>query len=234
MNFIFDVDGTLTPSRGVMDPIFKIWFLRFIQQHSVILVTGSDLDKTVEQIGIDIVENVDYCFNCSGNIAWSKGNIIYKREFTLPSEVSEYLTKRLTESPYPNRHGIHFEDRTYMVNFSVVGRGADQQQRTDYYHWDQAHGERIQIADEINSQWPNIQAAVGGETGIDIFARGCDKSQIVDYLHQDTIFFGDRMDPSGNDYTLMRAVVDNGLGRCYNVLNWTNTQKELLRLCPNV
>ena len=47
MNFIFDVDGTLTPSRGVMDLNFKEWFLRFINQHSVTLISGSDRDKTI-------------------------------------------------------------------------------------------------------------------------------------------------------------------------------------------
>lgn len=234
MNFIFDVDGTLTPSRGVMDPKFKEWFLRFIQQHSVMLVTGSDLAKTIEQVGLDIVENVEYCFNCSGNIAMYRGKNIFRREFTLPNDVEAYLNAQLSNSSYPERHGLHFEDRRFMVNFSVVGRGADSEQRTRYYEWDQVNGERICITEELNNRWPNIQAAVGGETGIDIFGRGHDKSQVVEYLHQNTVFFGDRMDPNGNDYTLMRAVVDNSLGRCYNVLNWTDTQKELLRLCPNV
>lgn len=234
MNFIFDVDGTLTPSRGVMDPKFKEWFLRFIQQHSVMLVTGSDLTKTLEQVGLDIVENVEYCFNCSGNVVMHKGKTIFKREFFLPSDVEAYLNTQLSNSPYPERHGIHFEDRKYMVNFSVVGRGANLEQRTHYYEWDKVNGERIRITKELNSRWTNIQAAVGGETGIDIFGRGHDKSQVIEYLHRNTIFFGDRMDPNGNDYALMRSVIDNQLGRCYNVINWTETWKELIRLCPNV
>ena len=234
MNFIFDVDGTLTPSRGAMDPDFKEWFLRFIQQHSVMLVTGSDLTKTVEQVGIDIVENVEYCFNCSGNVVMHRGKTVYRREFALPQDLEAYLLTALEHSAYPYRYGRHIEDRRYMVNFSVVGRGANSEQRTHYYKWDNLNGERIQLAEEINSKWPNIQVAVGGETGIDIFGRGHDKAQVSEYLHQNTIFFGDRMDPDGNDYTLARTVVDNGLGRCYNVNNWTTTQRELLRLCPNV
>jgi phosphomannomutase len=234
MNFIFDVDGTLTPSRGVMDPDFKEWFLRFIQQHSVMLVTGSDLTKTVEQVGIDIVENVEYCFNCSGNVVMYKGKTIFRRDFSLPDNVKQYLDTQLLESSYPERCGIHFEDRRYMVNFSVVGRGANSEQRTQYYEWDKLNGERIRIATELNQKYPSIQAAVGGETGIDIFGHGHDKAQVSEYLHQNTVFFGDRMDPNGNDYTLARTVVDNGLGRCYNVINWTETMKELLRLCPNV
>ena len=40
--FIFDVDGTLTPSRQAMDPEFKEWFIDFIKANKVWLVTGSD------------------------------------------------------------------------------------------------------------------------------------------------------------------------------------------------
>ena len=30
VSFLFDVDGTLTPSRGRIDPDFEQWFLKFI------------------------------------------------------------------------------------------------------------------------------------------------------------------------------------------------------------
>ncbi len=39
-NFVFDVDGTLTPSRGKMDEGFKRFFLKFIDDHTVCLVKG--------------------------------------------------------------------------------------------------------------------------------------------------------------------------------------------------
>lgn len=228
MNFIFDIDGTLTPSRGLMDPTFKEWFLQFIKQNSVMLVTGSDFDKTVEQVGLDIVENVEYCFNCSGNVVMHKGEIIFKREFTLPEDLVSYLLQTLVSSPYPHLYGKHLEDRIYMANYSVVGRGANKEQRADYYAWDNIHGQRISIAKEINSRWPTIQAVVGGETGIDLFDRGCDKSQIVKYLPAENVFFGDRMDPDGNDYPLMQSIIHNNLGKCYKVNDWTDTQKILL------
>ena len=47
-NYIFDVDGTLTPSRGTIDPNFAKEFLQFANTHRVFLVTGSDKPKTVE------------------------------------------------------------------------------------------------------------------------------------------------------------------------------------------
>ena len=49
--FIFDVDGTLTPSRKQIDKEFAKFFLHFCKTNYVYFVTGSDRDKTVEQVG---------------------------------------------------------------------------------------------------------------------------------------------------------------------------------------
>ena len=47
--FIFDVDGTLTPSRGKIDLEFKTFFDTFCKLNDVYLVTGSDRDKTINK-----------------------------------------------------------------------------------------------------------------------------------------------------------------------------------------
>ena len=52
--FIFDVDGTLTPSRQEIDGDFAVFFGNFCAEHDVYLVTGSDKEKTIEQIGEEI------------------------------------------------------------------------------------------------------------------------------------------------------------------------------------
>ena len=58
-HFIFDVDGTLTPSRKKINPQFALWFLYFSQNNTVSLVTGSDNPKTLEQIGPEICMSVN-------------------------------------------------------------------------------------------------------------------------------------------------------------------------------
>ena len=45
--FIFDVDGTLTPSRKKITPEFFDEFFQFTEENDVYLVTGSDRDKTL-------------------------------------------------------------------------------------------------------------------------------------------------------------------------------------------
>ena len=78
MYFIFDVDGTLTPSRGKINFDFEKYFKPFILKYPVALVTGSDLEKTVEQLGSDIVKSVEYSFNCSGNAIYQRNSLIHK------------------------------------------------------------------------------------------------------------------------------------------------------------
>ena len=65
--YIFDVDGTLTPSRGKIDPEFLEFFNEFIKENKVYLATGSDAPKTIEQIGQDLFNSVERVYNCSGN-----------------------------------------------------------------------------------------------------------------------------------------------------------------------
>lgn len=213
MIFIFDVDGTLTPSRERIEEHFEQWFVRWIdfqqsQGNQVWLISGSDLPKTVEQMGQDIVNKVDKCFNCMGNTLWQDGHIKYSNNFILTYELRDYLKQQLASSPYPHRYGKHIERRPGMINYSIVGRGAVGEQRKDYYQWDLKHRERARIAQEINTLFAsdNIEAHVGGETGLDISYKGADKSQIMKYILQPAVFFGDKMGKGENDYPLRVAL----------------------------
>lgn len=234
MNFLFDVDGTLTPSRGRIDTDFEQWFLKFVAKYPVSLVTGSDREKTLEQLGEEIVNKVVYCFNCAGNAVYQKEQLVYSSSWQLPSAPQAFLEQYLKDSSYPHRYGKHFEQRIGLLNFSVVGRGAQGQQRTDYYHWDLKHNERSGLVAKINELWPYCQAAAGGETGIDIFERNCDKAQVLKYFTGNVLFFGDRQDEQGNDYTLAKSILDQNRGSCYAVDNWTTTWNLLKKLCPDV
>ena len=227
--FIFDVDGTLTPSRGEMDSEFREWFIEFAKNNRVALVTGSDLVKTLEQVGDEVVSVSEYCFNCSGNDVYHNGQSVYVNEWACPDSLVQYLHERLVQSDYTEKYGNHLEPRVGMLNFSVVGRGAVGEQRTKYYNWDVEHKERETIASAINDNWPDLQAVVGGETGIDIFAKGKDKSQVLNFIDKDVkiYFYGDRMDPVGNDYPLAKAIMTTNRGSAYQVENWQDTWEKL-------
>lgn len=202
-NYIFDVDGTLTPSRGVMDVNFRAFFNSFCLVNNVYLVTGSDRAKTIEQITDPTYNLCKRVYNCSGNDIWEKDINVQTNDWTLPEDACEWLSTKLINSDFPLRTGQHFDHRPGMVNFSTVGRGATKEQRAKYFEWDKIVNERIDISKEFNDAFPELSSKVGGETGIDIFAKGCDKGQIVNDFDISSIrFFGDRCDEAGNDYPI--------------------------------
>ena len=227
--FIFDVDGTLTPSRQAMNSDFQKWFIGFQEHNFTYLVTGSDRVKTLEQVGTMVYNFATRVYNCSGSDVWEQDKNIYTNNWTLPESAHGWLSEQLEFSAFPLRTGLHFEHRPGMVNFSIVGRNATLGERKFYVEWDLQNSERDLIAYNFNLLFPDIEARVGGETGIDIHPKGSDKSQILrDFDPNDELhFFGDAMHPEGNDYPLKKEIIDKDLGLCYNIKNWEETWKIL-------
>lgn len=227
--FVFDVDGTLTPSRGTIDLEFKQFFNKFCREKVVWLVTGSDKPKTIEQLGEDTYNLCHTVYNCNGNDVWQSKKHIRTNEWRLPDTAREWLTDHLTNSAFPLRTGLHFEHRPGMCNFSIVGRNANQEQRKKYRKWDMEVEERDYIAHNFNLVFPDLEAKIGGETGIDIAPKGFDKTQILKDLKENSQvhFFGDSMHVGGNDEPLAKSIIDQELGICYNIKNWENTWEIL-------
>ena len=228
MKYIFDVDGTLTPSRQKIDPDFLIFFNSFVLAHEVYLVTGSDSDKTIEQITHLLYCNCKRVYNCAGNDVYEGDITVYTNPWELPKDAAEYLLEELETSTFPVRTGTHIEVRPGCVNFSIVGRGANMTERLVYSDWDDIKKEREGIATRFNDKFPELHAFVGGVTGVDISNKGSDKSQIIrDFKDGDVVFFGDRMEEGGNDRPLADAITDNKLGLVVEVLDWKDTWNKL-------
>ena len=228
MKYIFDVDGTLTPSRKKIDPDFLIFFNSFALANEVYLVTGSDRDKTIEQITHLLYCNCKRVYNCAGNDVYEGDVSVYRNDWTLPLEAREHLNEELLQSTFPVRTGIHIEERPGCVNFSIVGRGANQTERLVYSDWDEIKGERKAIADRFNKKFPELHAFVGGVTGVDISDKGSDKSQIIrDFQDGGVVFYGDRMEEGGNDKPLADAILNNKLGEVVSVTGWKDTWNKL-------
>ena len=232
-HYIFDVDGTLTPSRGVIDPTFKKWFLDFCSKNNVYLVTGSDKPKTLEQIGSEIYNKCKKVYQCSGSEVYIGDYVCYVNAWTLPDDARQWLLNALEDSDFDIRTGNHIEQRVGMVNFSVVGRNATQQERKAYVDYEAWNGERRHIADLFNADFPHLEATVGGETGIDIAPKGSDKSQILrdfdqsDYIH----FFGDAIFEGGNDWPLALALTNRNANYTWTkVESWVYTFNKLKEL----
>ncbi len=227
--FIFDVDGTLTPSRQRIDEEFLSFFFRFTFDNDVYLVTGSDRAKTLDQVTPELYDNCERVYNCSGSDVYEGDTNVYRSEWELPWDVERFLFDELDYSQFPIRNGNHIERRPGGVNFSILGRHVDPfLGRKEYMRWDKDTDERAVIADRLRSNFPGLSVALGGQTGIDIGPYGSDKSQILrDFDESDDIhFFGDRMEKGGNDYSLAEAVKKMG-GHAYHVKDYHDTMEKL-------
>ena len=227
VKYIFDVDGTLTPSRQKIDSEFLNFLLNFAKQNDVYLVTGSDRPKTIEQIGKELYFACQRVYNCSGSDVYEKDILIYRDEWTLPSDAEEFLMDELHHSKFPVRTGNHIERRPGGVNFSVLGRGSEVilEEREEYVKWDINTNERKDIAERFRKAFPEIGCQVGGQTGLDISPLGCDKSQILrDFKPIDLIyFFGDKLKEGENDYPLGHAIEQRRLGMVFEVTDYHHT-----------
>tara|TARA_R110002020_G_scaffold468564_2_gene692974 strand:- start:690 stop:1412 length:723 start_codon:yes stop_codon:yes gene_type:complete len=232
--YVFDVDGTLTPSRDIIDSNFESFLLDWVTLRNVHLITGSDYEKTLEQIGSELAERVTAVHNCAGNSRWSRGEEMYRSEWTIPAEVRGWLEQKLEESTFPVRTGNHIEERCGLVNFSTIGRGASRAERKIYVKFDNFFKERQQLAKEFNEEFSGLEATIGGETGIDIYEKGHNKAQLLSYLEEveEIHFFGDAIYEGGNDWPLAKAITarNHSGDSIYRVDGWQATYDILKQI----
>ena len=229
MNYVFDIDGTLTPARLPIEAEFKKFFLKWIKGKNVYLITGSDYVKSVEQVGKDVIEAVTACFNTAGNICYKKGIVIYRNDWNAPPELVAMLESFMKSSKYPLRAGRHLEHRIGMLNFSIVGRNCTREQRKDYNMFDTGVKEREKFCKIIMETFPDIEATVGGQISIDIYALGMNKAQIINHIDGPIYFYGDKTKKGENDYAIASKLTSPP-NKVFTVKNWQATQPCLKKI----
>ena len=130
-NYVFDVDGTLTPSRQPIDKKFEEFFLEWMDGKNVYLLTGSDKDKTIEQVGEKIWNKATRCYQSCGNAVYEDGKLIKENKFKLDHELKFLLIETIAKSKVPMKFGNHIEERIGLINFSTVGRSCPQEARDE-------------------------------------------------------------------------------------------------------
>ena len=221
--YMFDVDGTLTDPRRQIVPEFKDFMFEFVQKHTCMIVTGSDRPKTIEQIGEDLTNSFARVYHCSGNHVFVGNKEVYKSDWSLSEVEHTFLQAILHTFDYPEMTGNHIEQRTGTANFSIVGRNANWDQRARYAEWEKVNKGRDTVAMYYNQEFTNSIAQVAGQTSIDIFKTGCDKSQAIREQKGKTIYFGDHCNPGGNDFTAAQASthfhqIDQGYKQTWEIL----------------
>ena len=239
--FILDIDNTLTPARQPMTEEFCEFFTFFLNRNKVHLISGSDIEKIKEQVPLYILRNTESVHACSGNQIWipKDGELtLFSEEKWWPGEDLLWeLNKILDESVYPLQVGNHIESRVGSLNFSVAGRNSTKSQRDAYEKWDKGYGERKAIVKRLLDNFGHIDCSIGGQISIDIYPKGKDKSQFLNWLYDSKtffphtggdglVFFGDKC-IDGNDKTLARSIIDSDCGSFHNVKDHKETLEIL-------
>jgi len=214
--YVFDVDGTLTDARQKIDEDHANILYQFMAAHDVYIVTGSDYEKTDEQLnGLQDDELCMGSYQCSGNELWVQGKKIYSNNIQQTSQMFDWFNDMLHRSQCPIKTGNHVEIRSGLINFSIPGRNCTNAQRREYVEFDKANKDREHLSALFNEQFGvfDFKSAVAGETGLDITMLDMDKSQVYRKLlpvYNSIIYFGDHCLPGENDYPFVQAMEAQG------------------------
>ncbi|GJQ14926.1 hypothetical protein GpartN1_g6717.t1 [Galdieria partita] len=211
---LFDVDGTLTPSRYKASHEMLEFLRNLRKQVYTGIVGGSDLVKQEEQLGPTILEDFDYVFSENGLVAYENGKLIHVQ--SLANHLGEDKLKNvincclryIADLDIPLKRGTFVEFRKGMLNVSPIGRNCSQQEREEFEKYDQIHNIRSRFVNYLKEQFQGygLQFSIGGQISFDVFPTGWDKTYCLSFVkHIPTIhFFGDKTFPGGNDYEIFQ------------------------------
>jgi len=140
---LFDVDGTLTPSRLVITPDMKEFLLRLKEKAVIGIVGGSDLPKMEEQMGGDgVTEMYDYVFSENGLVAFKDGKLLNK--MSIKDHLGEeklkifinYCLLYMANLDIPKKRGTFIEFRSGLINVCPIGRNCTREERLEFFEYD--------------------------------------------------------------------------------------------------
>ena len=217
---LFDVDGTLTPSRKRATPEMLSFLaeLRSVPGCVTGMVGGSDLPKQKEQLGEEVLHMFDYVFPENGTSAFFKGERIgatsvrdFLGEDTLKALIN-FVLGYLSQLDIPVKRGTFLEYRQGMLNISPIGRNCSQAERDEFETFDLKNDIRKTMISALRAKFPDIglKYSIGGQISFDAFPIGWDKTFCLQFLNgnrgeapfDEIHFFGDKTFEGGNDYEI--------------------------------
>jgi len=224
----FDLDGTLAPSKGPISNNMAEALKSLLDITQVCIISGG----TRKQIMSQVVDRLPAKANLRNlHVMPTSGaqylkrhmggwRVIYSKDLTEEESskiisaihVTAGLLGYWPEDPY----GEVIEHRGSQITFSALGQDApiDLKQA-----WDKSGDKKDRFRRTLASLLLEFDVHSGGSTSIDITKVGIDKAHGIDelvkrchLLPDDVLFVGDRLEPGGNDYAVVRTGVN-----CYPV-----------------
>lgn len=241
----FDLDGTLAPSRSTIADEMADTLSRLLKQYDICVISGGDM----KQFEIQILDKFDLTDEQLARLhlmptcgtryyrydgGWQE---IYAEDFT--TEQKTAIIDALNEAVdslgmiEPVTYGERIEDRGSQITFSALGQGVVAELGEEGVRmkeeWDPDGAKKEKLRAYVSKLIPDFEVRAGGTTSIDITKPGIDKAygirKLIEYTgvsKDEIIFFGDKMQPGGNDYPVSAMGVES-----VEVKDWRDTHERL-------
>lgn len=245
---VFDMDGTLTPSKAPLSKNTRKLLEKLLTQKMVAVIGGGKYELFKKQLlnhlslPSNLAKNL-FLFPTSGASFykykgghWQK---IYARYLTQKEkeEIIKNINQVLEKINYKKPKKIYgelIEDRGAQITFSAIGQKAPLVVKKN---WHKKNNKlRFKIARLLKKILPKFNVQIGGLTSIDITKKGVDKAygirqieKVLKIPRQQMLFIGDAIFPGGNDYAVVKTKVD-----FIKVKNPKEAEKLIKKIIGNV
>ena len=219
---MFDLDGTLAPSKSSVDDEMSSLLRDLIGVVKVAIISGGTwhqfetqvLSKLPQDESLARLAILPTCgtqfFQYAGE--WKK---LYEEDFTAEEKgkIVGALNQAVeaTNFPVERTWGEVIEDRGSQLTYSALGQQAPLEEKKK---WDPDFAKRKKIKAILDTLIPEFSVRLGGATSIDVTKPGIDKAYGIGKLRdilgisvEEMIFVGDALFPGGNDYPAEQAGV---------------------------
>ncbi len=231
---VFDMDGTLTPTKAPMDREMTALMAKLLLVKKVAVIGGGKYQLFKQQLLQPLKVKKELFKNLflfpTTSTAFYKYNGGWKNVYLLQLSQQERQKIKATfqrvfdEIGYRQPEKIYgkvIEDRGTQVTFSALGqevvamlgrvKGVALKEQ-----WKEHNTPvKLKIAGLMQKYLPELEVRAAGHTSVDVTKKGIDKAyglrQIEKHLKvkiKDMLFVGDAIFPGGNDYAVTKTPVD--------------------------
>ena len=219
---VFDLDGTLAPSKSTLDAEMAALMNKLLSFIKVAVISGGNWPQFQKQVLAHLtsderLKNLSLLPTCGTQFykyetGWDR---IYAEDFTpeQKQKIISSLKKAIEQSGLKAEKtwGEVIEDRGSQITFSALGQQAPLEEKKK---WDPDFTKRKKMKAILDPLIPEFSVRLGGATSIDVTNHGIDKAYGIRKLRdilgisiEEMIFIGDALFPGGNDYPAEKAGV---------------------------
>lgn len=189
---LFDVDGTLTYPRSIIEKEFEEFLYNKILPNAKLgIVGGADINKMYEQLnGKKILNIYDFIFPENGLVTIENGIEISKeslKQYLGEEKLQRFINfclNYISELQLPFKRGTFLEFRNGMMNICPCGRNCNRTERKIFSEFDKINEIRKKMIECLKYEFYDVDLtySIGGEISFDIFPNGWDKTFCLKHI----------------------------------------------------